>query len=68
MPKKLLEENCLEKDQFEKKETQKELRRKIIIGSVLCTMHRKQGTMPYLINLVEPYLRKEDRKLFGLLF
>ena len=49
-------------------DTRQELRRSIIIGSVLRSLHRKQGTMPYLIQTIEPYLKKADRQLFGLPF
>ena len=48
--------------------TRQDLRRSIIIGSVLRSLHRKQGTMPYLIQVIEPYLKKSDRQLFGLPF
>ena len=53
---------------FEKEESKKELKRNIIIGSVLRKIHRDQGTMPYLIQVIEPYLKKADRKLFSLPF
>ena len=58
----------LEKQSFEKEQANQELRRNIIIGSTLRSIHRQQGTMPYLIQVIEPYLKKADRKLFGLPF
>lgn len=67
MKKKLLEQEALvEKNGWEKGEANRELRRNIVIGAVLRSLHRKQGTMPYLIQAVEPYLKKSDRQLFGL--
>ena len=68
MVKKVLQEDSIERTSLEKEEAQKEFRRNIIIGSVLRSLHRQQGTMPYLIHVVEPYLRKADRRLFGLPF
>lgn len=68
MVKKSLQKGLLEKATLEKEEAQKEFRRNIIIGSVLRSLHRQQGTMPYLLQIVEPYLRKADRQLFGLPF
>lgn len=68
------EEECMKAGNLEKDksreglETRQELRRSIIIGSVLRSLHRKQGTMPYLIQTIEPYLKKADRQLFGLPF
>jgi hypothetical protein len=61
-------QNHLDENQAEKIEARQELRRNIIIGSILRTLHRKQGTMSYLIQAIEPYLKKSDRQLFGLYF
>lgn len=49
-------------------DAKRELRRNIIVGSILRSLHKQQGTMPYLVQMVEPYLKKSDRQLFGLLF
>lgn len=70
MAKRLLKQNLPEdsRDLIEKEEANREFRRNIIIGSVLRSLHKKQGTMPYLIQVVEPYLKKADRQLFGLPF
>ena len=68
MVRKSLQKDSPERSALEKEEAQKEFRRNIIIGSVLRSLHRQQGTMPYLIHVVEPYLRKADRRLFGLPF
>ena len=68
MAKKSAGKEVIEKSTFEKNEAKKELRRSIIIGSVLRSVHRKQGTMPYLVQVIEPYLKKADRQLFGLPF
>ncbi len=57
-----------ERSSFDREEANAELRRNIVIGSVLRSIHRQHGTMAYLIQVVEPYLRKADRKLFGLPF
>ena len=54
--------------ELEKIEAKRELRRNIIVGSVLRSLHKKQGTMHYLVQMVEPYLKKADRQLFGLPF
>ncbi len=35
----------------------RELRRNIIVGSILRSMHREQGTGGYLLQVIEPYLR-----------
>ncbi len=61
-------QNDLDENETEKIEARQELRRNIIIGSILRTLHRKQGTMSYLIQAIEPYLKKSDRQLFGLHF
>ena len=59
----------LEKNKSEEGlETRQELKRSIIISFVLRSLHRKQGTMSYLIQTIEPYLKKADRQLFGLPF
>ncbi len=55
-------------DQRNKAETNRDLTRKIVIGSLLLSLHKQQGTVPYLIQMVEPYLKKADRQLFGLPF
>ncbi len=68
MAKKSVGRDLEERSLFEKEAMQKELRRNIIIGSILRSVHRKEGTMPYLIQMIEPYLRKSDRQLFGLPF
>jgi hypothetical protein len=52
--------------QQRKQEARLELRRNIITGAVLRSLHKKQGTMAYLLEVIEPYLKKSDRKLFGL--
>lgn len=51
---------------LERAERNREFRKKVIIGDVLWSMHRKQGTQAYLIEAIAPYLRKGDRSLFGL--
>ena len=63
-----VEKKVEERSSFEKEAMQKELRRNIIIGSILRSVHRKEGTMSYLVQMIEPYLRKADRQLFGLPF
>jgi len=68
MVKRTAKKEVIEKSAFEKEEAKKELWRSIIIGSVLRSVHRKQGTMPYLVQVIEPYLKKADRQLFGLPF
>ena len=61
-------ENSSLNDVVNKEELNKELKRNIVVGAILRNIHRQQGTMPYLIQVVEPYLKKADRKLFGLPF
>jgi hypothetical protein len=61
-----LEKSLFEKDDLQREELKRELRRKIVAGSVLLSLHKRQGTMPYLLQVIEPYLRKSERKLFGL--
>lgn len=51
-----------------KETSNQELRRNIVVGAILRKLHKEQGTMPYLIQMLEPYLKKADRKLFGLPF
>lgn len=58
----------VDENEAEKIAARQELRRNIIMGSILRTLHRKQGTMSYLIQAIEPYLKKSDRQLFGLHF
>ena len=59
----------LEKDKsLEGLEAPQALRRSIIIGSVLHSLYRKQGIMPYLIQTIGFYLKKAGRQLFGLPF
>lgn len=61
-------QNHVDENESQKIEIRQEIRRNIIIGSILRTVHRKQGTMSYLIQAIEPYLKKSDRQLFGLHF
>ncbi len=49
----------------DKEEAKRELRRNIITGAILRKLHREQGTMSYLIQIMEPYLTRDHRKLFG---
>ena len=63
-----LQSDLVKNKPLETTDVRQELRRNIIIGSVLRSLHRKQGTMPYLIQVIEPYLKKSDRQLFGLPF
>ncbi len=51
---------------LEKAEKSREYRKRLIIGSVLLSLHKQQGTEGYLIAAIAPYLRKGDRGLFGL--
>jgi len=51
-----------------REEIQKAIRRNIIIGHILQKIHKEQGTMDYLLEVIEPYFTKKNRKLFGLLF
>jgi len=51
---------------LEKAERDREYRRRQIIGATLLSLHKKQGTEWCLIAAIEPYLRKGDRGLFGL--
>lgn len=53
---------------WKKEAERRELRRNIIIGAILRYIHKQQGTEAYLLQIVEPYLRKSDRQLFGLPF
>lgn len=62
------QETLKEQNWVERMQTKQELRRNIIVGSILRSLHKKQGTMPYLVQMVEPYLKKADRQLFGLPF
>ena len=55
-------------DSASKKVSNQELRRNIVVGAILRKLHKEQETMPYLIQMAEPYLKKSDRKLFGLPF
>lgn len=66
--KKALESTGTDPCDHKKTERNEELSRKIIIGSILQKIHKEQGTMPYLLEVIEPYLTKENRKLFGLFF
>lgn len=40
--------------------------KKVLIGNILWSIHRKQGTEACLVQAIEPYLSREDRALFGL--
>ena len=51
---------------LEKAERNREYRKRLIIGSTLLSLHQQQGTEWCLIAAIEPYLRKGDRRLFGL--
>lgn len=66
--KKVLESEIFEPNDVKKDELNKEKRRNIIVGAILRSIHKQQGTMPYLLQVIEPYLKKGDRKLFGLPF
>ncbi len=61
-------ENAEKDKSLDTLDARQELRRNIVIGAVLRSLHRKQGTMSYLIQIIEPYLKKSDRQLFGLPF
>jgi len=50
-----------------KAERNRALQKKIIIGDILWSLHRDQGTESYLIAVIEPHLRKRQRALFGLI-
>ena len=45
-----------------KEEAKKELRKNIVIGHILRFLHKKQGTMPYLLQTIDPYLKKSDQQ------
>jgi hypothetical protein len=51
---------------LEKAERDREYRKKQIVGGILLSLHKKQGTEGFLIAAIEPHLRKGDRGLFGL--
>lgn len=72
MSKVLMNNEVFEKDRIEKKEREKQIsrerRKNIVIGATLRAIHKKQGTEIYLLQVIEPYLSKENRKLFGLPF
>jgi len=52
---------------LKKAERNRELKKRIIIGDILLSLHRNQGTEGYLIAAIAPYLKKGDRTLFGLI-
>lgn len=51
---------------LEKEAKNREKARIYKIGHILRKIHREQGTMPYLIQVIEPHLTKKERSLFGL--
>jgi len=51
---------------LEKAEKDRKYRKIRIIGSILLSLHKKQGTEGFLISAIEPHLKKGDRGLFGL--
>lgn len=63
-----LTKGIFEISNVEKEDSKRELRKNIVIGAILRRLHKDQGTTPYLLQVVEPYLKKADRQLFGLPF
>ena len=55
-------------DEVKKAERKKKDCQKYIVGGILMKIHEEQGTMPYLLEMIEPRLTKANRKLFGLPF
>ena len=53
---------------FQKKERALELQRNIVAGHIIRKLHKQEGSYGYLLQLLEPYLDKKDRQLFGLPF
>ncbi len=53
---------------LEKEEKNRDKARIYKIGHIIRKIHREQGTMPYLIQVIEPHLTKQERSLFGLPF
>ncbi len=51
-----------------KKEKNLELQRNIIAGHIIRKLHKQEGSYAYLIQLLDPYLDKKQRQLFGLPF
>lgn len=51
-----------------KKERNLEFQRNIITGYIIRKLHKEEGSYGYLIQLLEPYLEKNERRLFGLPF
>ena len=51
-----------------KREKDLEFQRNIKTGYIIRKLHKQEGSYSCLIQLLEPYLEKKDRQLFGLPF
>jgi hypothetical protein len=43
-----------------------EFRKNIVLGAILRKIHKEQGTMLYLLQIIEPHLSQAQRQLFGI--